>query len=152
MNGLGKKLGIIGLAAFLLGTLNLYAKDPIYTGFLSDAAAGGYDVVAYFTEGKPVEGKDDYSTEYKGADWYFSSGENLIAFEQNPERYAPAYGGYCAWAVAQGYTAKGDPQFWTIHEGRLFLNYDANVQNKWLKEKQHLINEADKYWPDVLED
>lgn len=127
------------------------AKDPVYTGFLGNTAAGGYDVVAYFKEGQPVKGKEMFQTAYKGADWLFSSKEHLAAFKANPEQYAPQYGGYCAWAVAQGYTAKGDPLQWTIHENKLYLNYDTEVQNKWLKNMPSFIEQGDRNWPGVLD-
>lgn len=84
----------------LLVSPYVFATDEIYTGFFSSKALDGYDTVAYFTSGKPVEGSKKFSTEYKGADWYFSSEKNLTLFVNNPEKYAPQYGGYCAWAVS----------------------------------------------------
>ncbi len=128
------------------------AADPIYTTLFSNAGAGGYDVVAYFTESKPVEGKDEYQTEYSGADWYFSSMENLEAFQASPEKYAPQYGGYCAWAVYEGNLYKGDPQHWTVLNDKLYLNYDAEVQTQWNTNRELHISGADKNWPKVLED
>ena len=86
------------------------AKDPIYTSLFSKNAAGGYDVTAYFSENKPVKGKKKFNTSYMGANWLFASQENLDLFLADPEKYAPQYGGYCAWAAAGGYTAKGDPK------------------------------------------
>ena len=145
------KLGLLLIPLTFVLSINLLAKEQIYTSFLSSAAAGGYDVVAYFRDGKPVKGIDQYKLEYKGADWYFSSKENLEAFEKSPESYAPQYGGYCAWAVAQGSTAKGDPLIWTIHNGKLYLNYNQDIQNKWLKDIDHLITEGDKNWPAVIQ-
>lgn len=126
-------------------------KDPVYTGLLSNTGAGGYDAVSYFTAGEPIRGSTKYTTEYMGATWRFSTAENLAIFEETPERYAPAYGGYCAWAVSQGYLAKGDPQHWAIRDGRLFLNYDESVQNRWLKDTEAFIRQADASWPKVLE-
>ena len=75
---------------------------------------------------------------------------NLALFEHNPEKYAPQYGGYCAWAVAQGHTASGDPQVWEIINDKLYLNYDVEVQGKWLKDTAGFIIEADKKWPALL--
>lgn len=126
-------------------------KDPVYTGFLSSTAVDGYDPVAYFTDGKPVEGSSEFETEYQGATWRFASAANRDAFLADPAKYAPQYGGYCAWAVSQGYTAKGDPQHWRIVDGRLYLNYNADVQQKWEKDVPGHITSADANWPKVLD-
>jgi YHS domain-containing protein len=128
------------------------ARSPeIYSGILSSTAVGGYDPVAYFKEGKPVAGKSDITWTWKGASWRFASAENREAFRQKPEAYAPAYGGYCAWAVSQGYTAKGDPKYWKIVDGKLYLNYDAGVQKNWEKDIPGNIAKGDKNWPRVLD-
>jgi YHS domain-containing protein len=138
------------LAAAALPGAALAAKPPVYTAPLSDLAAGGYDVVAYFTVGRPVKGEAQYSTVWKGATWRFSSAANLAKFRASPAAYAPQYGGYCAWAVANGYTAKGDPLQWRIVGGRLYLNYDAGVQAKWVKDIPGFIRKGDGNWPSVL--
>jgi hypothetical protein len=130
---------------------NAAAKDaPIYTGTFSNAALGGYDSVAYFLERKPVKGDRRYVHEWMGAEWRFVSAENRERFIAAPQRYAPQYGGYCAWAVAQGYTASGDPQNWKIVDDKLYLNYDNVVQKKWEADIQGFIVKADKNWPTVL--
>lgn len=131
----------------LFSTANAYAEDPIYTGFFSSKAVGGYDPVAYFTDAKPVKGKKTFSTEYKGADWYFSSNENKDLFIANPEKYAPQYGGYCAWAIAKNSFAKGDPKQWSIVDDKLYLNYNADIKNQWSKDKSALIAKGDTNWP-----
>ena len=127
------------------------AKDEIYTGLLSGAAIGGYDAVAYIKDGKPVKGSGDFTTEYKGATWYFASAENLETFKAAPTKYEPQYGGYCAWAVANGYTAASDPEAWRIVEGRLFLNYSKDAQAKWVQDIPGNIAKADANWPKVLD-
>ena len=129
----------------------LAAKDEIYTGLLSGAAVGGYDAVAYFKQGKPVKGSSDFTTEYKGATWYFANAEDLEAFKAAPEKYAPQYGGYCAWAVSQGATAKGDPEFWSVVDGKLYLNYSADVQANWSQDIPGNVAKADANWPKVLQ-
>jgi YHS domain-containing protein len=126
------------------------AKPEIYTNRLSKAAVGGYDVVAYFTQAKPVKGQTQYKTTYKGAEWSCSSAENLAAFKAAPTRYAPQYGGYCAWAAAQGYTASGNPQNWDIVGGKLYLNYDATIQKRWRTNIQGFIRMANQNWPSIL--
>lgn len=138
------------VVALALIPISHAAKDEIYTKRLSNTAVSGYDVVAYFTQGKPTKGKKQYSLEYKGADWRFSSQENLDAFTENPQAYEPQYGGYCAWAVANGDTASSDPKQWNIHEGKLYLNYNSKIQNKWLKDKVGFIEKANQNWPGVL--
>ena len=126
------------------------AKDPIYTGTFSSLAVSGYDPVAYFTQGKPVKGRSDLEHEWQGATWRFADAANLAAFEADPEAYAPQYGGYCAWAVAQGKLAKGDPRHWHIKDGRLYLNYSRSINETWLKDVPGYIQEADENWPQIL--
>ncbi len=130
---------------------HLYAKSEINTGFFSNAAIEKYDAVAYFTLKKPVKGNDQYKTSYKEASWYFMNKENLDLFIANPEKYAPKYGGYCAWAVAQGDTANGNPKNWTVYKNKLYLNYNDSIQNKWLKKIDEFIIKADKKWPGVIQ-
>ena len=128
------------------------ARSPeIYSGILSTTAVGGYDPVAYFTEGKPVQGKRDITFAWKGMTWRFASEQNRELFKARPEAYAPQYGGYCAWAVSRGYTAKGDPRHWKVVDGRLYLNYDAGVQKDWEKDVPGNIAKGDKHWPGVLD-
>ena len=127
-----------------------FAQSPIYTAFFSDTAVSGYDTVAYFTQNKPVKGNSSHSTQYKGAKWLFSSKENLEMFKADPEKYAPQYGGYCAWAIANNDTAKGDPLQWAIHQGKLYLNYDADIRKKWFSDKGALIIKANNNWPNVI--
>ena len=98
------------LTGLFLLSFTAYAVDPTYTAFLSDKAIRGYDTVAYFTENKPVKGAEEFSYEYKGAQWLFSSAENLELFKAEPEKYAPQYGGYCAYAVSKGSTAPIKPE------------------------------------------
>lgn len=113
-------------------------------------AIKGYDPVAYFSESKAVKGEKSFSYEWQGATWYFSSAENLAAFTGNPEKYAPQYGGYCAYAVSQGYTAGINPDAWRIVEDKLYLNYSSGVQRKWEANQAAFIEQADKNWPKVL--
>lgn len=120
-----------------------------------DYAVDGYDVVAYYSleEGAaPIAGDDAYIAEYKGAKWRFSSQQNLDAFQENPERYSPAYGGYCAWAMARGQLAKGDPKAWYVHGGKLYLNVNARIQRRWLSDLENEIARANANWPGALEE
>lgn len=143
----------LGAALWLsvLALLPAQARDAeIYTGTFSTLAVGGFDAVAYFRAGRPVEGSGQFSTEYRGAAWRFAAKENLEAFRANPAAFAPQYGGYCSWSVANGYTASGDPQVWKIVAGKLYLNYDRSVQVKWEKDIPGFIAKADHNWPGVL--
>jgi YHS domain-containing protein len=110
-----------------------------------------YDAVAYFTSGKPVEGSKAFEYKYKGVTWRFASADNLAAFKADPTKYAPQYGGYCAWAVSQGYTAKGDPKAWKIVNGKLYLNYNLDIQKKWEQDVPGLVAKGDSNWPKVLD-
>jgi len=146
-----------GLAALLslvlllpLAATPALAKNPVYTGTFSSVAVNGYDPVAYFTMGKPVEGKSDFEYKWNGATWRFASQQDLDAFKAMPEKYAPQYGGYCAWAVSQGYTASSDPTAWKIVNGKLYLNYSVGVQRKWSEDIPGNIAKADSNWPNVL--
>ncbi|MEQ8558622.1 MAG: YHS domain-containing (seleno)protein [Henriciella sp.] len=145
------------LAALVMSVLAFAAaapahadKKPVYTGLFSNTAVGGYDPVAYFTEGEPVEGKKEFSMQYEGAEWRFSSAENLETFRAEPEKYAPQFGGYCAWAVAQGDTAKGDPDHWQIVDGKLYLNYNKKIQERWELNRAQFIEQGNTNWPAVL--
>lgn len=146
-----------GLAALLslvlllpLAATPALAKDPVYTGTFSSVAVNGYDPVAYFTMGKPVEGKSDFEYEWNGATWRFANQQDLDAFKAMPEKYAPQYGGYCAWAVSQGATASSDPTAWTIVDGKLYLNYSVGVKRKWSEDIPGNIAKANSNWPKVL--
>jgi YHS domain-containing protein len=120
------------------------------TFFEKDGAAiKGYDPVAYFTENKPVPGSPAYQAEYKGSTFRFASQAHRDAFMADPERYAPQYGGFCAFGTAGGYKAAIDPAAFTIVDGKLYLNYNADVQKQWARDIPGFISKADKNWPQV---
>ena len=150
-------LRFAGAAAVVVATSGLtlteaYAADSlIYKGYLSNKAVSGYDPVAYFTQGKPVKGVKKYKLEHEGADWYFASETNLELFKANPEQFSPQYGGYCAYAVGIGQTAKGNPKNWDIVEGKLYLNYNRKFQNIWKKDQASFIERGDANWPSVVQ-
>lgn len=126
-----------------------FAEPPVYTGRFSDIAVQGHDPVAYFKDGKPVKGISSITAEYQGATFRFANAANRDAFLADPEKYAPQYGGYCAWAVSQGYHAKGDARFWKIVDGKLYLNYNASVQETWETDVPGFIEGGDKNWPKI---
>lgn len=123
------------------------AEPPVYTGTFDNIAVQGYDPVAYFTDAKPVKGSKDFVVTYQGAEFYFANAANRDAFKKDPAKYAPQYGGYCAWAVSQGYHAKGDARNWKIVDGRLYLNYNTSVQKKWEADIPGFIAAANEQWP-----
>lgn len=118
----------------------------------NDVAIKGTDPVAYFTESQAVAGNAEFAYEWNDAVWHFASAENRDLFSANPEKYAPKYGGYCAWAASQGYTADIDPEAWTIVDGSLYLNFNAKIQKRWEKDIPGFISQADTKWPSVVEE
>jgi YHS domain-containing protein len=123
-------------------TAEVYAEDGI--------AIDGTDAVAYFTEGRPVAGSPDHAVHWRGATWRFASEANRALFEADPAAYAPQFGGWCAWAVAEGYTASTVPEAWSIVDGRLYLNYSRGVQRRWERDIPGNIARAEANWPGVL--
>ncbi len=118
---------------------------PVFTN-ASSVAIKGYDTVAYFTQKKAVKGKKAYQSEYIGATWYFSSQQHLELFMEDPSKYVPQYGGYCAYAMAQDYLAPIDVKAWTVYKGKLYLNFSTSVKRKWEKKKDVYITQADNNW------
>jgi YHS domain-containing protein len=133
-----------------LWSLTALALDPINTGLFGNTAIKGYDAVAYHTEHKPVKGSKDYRFEWMGAQWLFASQDHLDLFKADPQRYAPQYGGYCAYAVSQNYTAGIDPDAFTVIGDKLYLNYDKDIQQKWEGSRDAYIRDADNNWPALL--
>jgi len=112
----------------------------------------GHDPVAYFTEDEPVEGDPAHQTTYQGATYHFASAENQAAFEADPEKYAPAYGGYCAYGVSKGTLASIDPEAFQIVDGRLMLQYSQGILKRWNRDPEGRLEKAEKNWPEILED
>ncbi|MEM9315215.1 MAG: YHS domain-containing (seleno)protein [Pseudomonadota bacterium] len=141
---------ILVVLSLLVTAASAYGKDEINSSLFGNLAIKGTDPVAYFDNEGPVKGRKDFEYEWKGANWRFSSAENRDLFIANPERYAPQYGGYCAYAVSQGYTAGIDPDAWSIVDGKLYLNYSLDIREDWEKMRNAYIEAANKNWPDVL--
>jgi hypothetical protein len=140
------------LMAFLLVSPVQAAERPVNSSTFGRVAIEGYDPVAYFKDSAPAKGLRSITAEWRGAHWRFATEENRAAFQAEPERFAPQYGGYCAWAVSQGYTASIDPEAWHIRDGRLYLNYSPEVQQRWLESVEDRIREGDANWPKLIED
>lgn len=141
---------ICGATALLFFSGALLALDPVNQTFFG-VAIKGYDPVAYFTESKPVKGDKKHQFEWNDATWYFASAANKEAFSKEPEKYAPQYGGYCAYAVSQNSTAGIDPDAWKIIDGKLYLNYSQKIQKKWEGDIPGFIEKANQNWPKLLE-
>ena len=127
------------------------AKAEVNQSFVGSVAIEGTDPVAYFTEKKAVKGSSEYSHRWNGAKWRFKNAANRDAFAAEPEKYAPQFGGYCAWAVSRGYTASIDPEAWTVHKGKLYLNYSKGVQDEWAKDIPGNIAKGENNWPKALD-
>ena len=112
-------------------------------------AINGYDPVAFFTNNKPTLGTEEFKYNWKGANWYFASKENLQQFAASPERYAPQYGGYCAYGTAEGHKAPTKAETFTIEDGKLYFNYNNDVKKEWDKNRPAFISKADLAWPEV---
>lgn len=143
------------LTCLIVGTLisilsvPVSAGEPVFTGEDSDLAVNGYDVVAYFTRNEPAKGSPEHAMQWRGAEWRFASEEHLNRFRENPERYAPAYGGYCAYGAAKGKALASAPEYWAIEDGRLYLNLNAEVHGLWNENRKEHIQTADENWPEL---
>lgn len=140
----------ISTAAFAEESINTLEKSGLFSFKPSGVAIRGTDPVAYFTESKAVMGSDEFTTQWQGATWKFSSQAHLDLFTATPEKYAPQYGGYCAYGVTQGYLVKIEPENWSIIDGKLYLNFSDSVQKKWNKDTKGYIADADIKFQNLL--
>lgn len=141
---------LVSLLALLLSGVSAAAgPHPVNRTFFGRLAIKGFDPVAYHVDGKAAKGSKVYTLEWKGATWRFVSAAHKEMFEENPERYAPAYGGYCAWAVSQNDIADIDPEAWAIVDNRLYLNYSRKIQARWENDMENLIRKANANWPEL---
>jgi hypothetical protein len=109
-------------------------------------AAHGYDVVAYFSKGSPAVGSDTFALAHDGGTYRFASEANLDAFKASPDKYRPAYGGFCAYGTALGKKLDGDPRQWRIVDGKLYFNLNADIAAEWAKDIAGNIDKADSNW------
>ena len=119
------------------------------TGKGTALAVHGYDVVAYFTQGQPIRGRAKYSVVYKDATYRFANKEHFEAFDDDPQKYVPQYGGYCAYGVSVGAKFDGDPHLWKVVDGKLYLNLNEGVQKIWAKDVPGNIEKADRNWKQI---
>jgi hypothetical protein len=126
------------------------AADSLETK-LNGVAIQGYDPVAYFTEGRAIRGKSDYSFTWNDARWLFATAAHRDLFAADPERYAPKFRGYCAYGVSMGKQVAADPEEWTIVDGKLYLNYNRKTRDIWREDQTALIKKAEKNWAEQTE-
>ena len=138
---------LLVIALFVSGALLGFQAGEKLNKTSAGLAIKGYDPVAYFEDGKPEKGNPAYQFQWKGATWRFSSAARRDAFAKEPVRYAPQYGGFCAYGVSEGHTAPIDPEAWTIIDGKLYLNYDKQVREDSKKDTKGRIQKADQNWP-----
>ena len=137
---------IISVFVVIASGVSLRAQQsPVF--IYSGKAIRGFDPVAYFTDGKPVQGKEELKYEWNNATWFFATQQHLDSFKVSPERFVPQYGGYCAYGLSEGHKAPTSPDAWTIVEGKLYLNYNTKVMGMWRKDEQQRIETADSKWP-----
>lgn len=123
-----------------------FAADVDVNANANDIAIGGYDPVSYFTQAAPVKGGVQHTATYKNAIYQFSSEANRDAFKANPEKYAPQFGGFCAFGVTMERKFDTDPLAYKIVDGKLYLNLNSKVQQRWLADTSGMIDTADKNW------
>lgn len=133
------------LASLLVFLLNARAQKPeVYQP--AGKAIGGYDPVAFFTDGQAAPGADSLRWRWHEADWYFTTAAHRDSFQRQPERYAPQYGGWCAYGASKGYKAPTETATWTVYGDKLYFNYNQQVKTRWMEAKDTLISRADQHW------
>lgn len=137
---------IIITALAVLLSAGLFAQSTKFTG-KSGIAINGYDPVAYFNQQDAVQGNDKFTFDWSGSKWKFVSQSNLDSFKLAPEKYAPQYGGFCAYGTSENHLSPTDPKAWTVVNGKLYLNYNLQVKQLWIKDTTSRIKAADGYWP-----
>ncbi|MFP4174111.1 MAG: YHS domain-containing (seleno)protein [Candidatus Hydrogenedentota bacterium] len=147
-----------GASGLISGGHPRLADAPSHPAFAGDGpinmnrdgvAIKGYDAVGYFTENEAVKGSPDYTAEYKDTTFWFASPENRDMFAENPEAYAPAYGGFCSLGVSNGYKDDVHPEAFNVIDGRLYFNLTPGIHVGWLRNKEQHITRADENWPDL---
>ena len=139
----------VTLGGIAMLPFSVLAADIDVSADTNDLAIKGYDPVAYFTASEPTVGNPEFSATYKNAIYHFASAENRDTFRADPAAYAPQYGGYCAFGVAMGKKFDTDPLAWKVDEGKLYLNLDKSVQQRWLEDVTGFVKTANGNWPEI---
>lgn len=141
-----KHIIIVILSVFTFLNASAQKSEVFISG---GKAIKGYDPVAFFKQSKAIKGIDSFSYQWNNATWLFANAEDLNAFKDAPEKYAPQYGGYCAYGTADGHKAPTQTDTWTIVNDKLYFNYNSKVKENWMKDQPNLIIKADQQWPTV---
>lgn len=141
---------VLSVATFSTPALAVKHTGGEYNTLYAGLGAKGYDVVNYFTAGKAVAGSADYTSEYGGVNWQFTSSEHRDMFKANPAKYAPQYGGFCAWGVSVGKLFDVDPvNGWKIVDGKLYMNFNGDINTTFGKDPSTFISKANANWSDL---
>lgn len=146
-------LAVAAIAAPFTFATPAFADGGVYVGVEGETIAiSGYDAISYFQgEGRPSLGNAQYSVTWNGAEWHFASQANADTFKSNPSAYAPQYGGHCAWAMSRGALAPGDANRYKLVNGKLYLNFNEEVQTTWLRDVPGYIAKSDPAWKEIPE-
>jgi YHS domain-containing protein len=142
---------IKSIAVILLLSASAFAGELVNVAGASKAAVGGYDTVAFFTDSKPVNGSPFISAEYQGATYFFATEEHKKLFTENPEKYAPQFGGFCAFGVGLGKLFPVDISTWQVRNEKLYLNLNPDILKKFNADFAVNVTKADKNWPGLVE-
>ncbi|NOT94079.1 YHS domain-containing (seleno)protein [Ferruginibacter sp.] len=134
-------IGIIALIITITSTAQIVKFNSV-----NGIAIKGYDPVAYFLQHTAVEGSHGFTADWSGSKWKFISQANLDSFKISPEKYAPQFGGYCAYGCSEGHKSPTDPNAWTVTGNKLYLNYNLKVKELWIKDTANRIKAANEYW------
>ncbi len=145
-----RTLGLLATApaAIALAPNAAFAREPEV--FQNPIAINAIDPIGYFTDAAPVPGLAAHEVMWNGAAWHFASAENAAMFEADPERYAPVFGGYCAFAASRGYLAPTVPEAWTVYEDKLYMNANLRARELWLQDVPGNIAKGLENWPGIL--
>jgi YHS domain-containing protein len=140
----------VSLGVFSTPALAVKNTGGEYNTLYAGLGAKGYDVVSYFTDGKPVQGNDHYTHKFGGVTWQFASKAHRDQFADNPQKYAPQFGGFCSWGAAQGKLFDVDPvNGWKIVDGKLYMNFNADINATFAKDPEGFISKASANWPEL---
>lgn len=144
-----KKHIAILISFLVLSITGVQAADVTQGKNANGVILNGYDAVAYFTQSKPVEGSANYTAVHNNAIYQFSSAKNRDAFNENPSKYEPQFGGFCAYGTALGKKFEVNGKAFEVVGGKLYVNKDENVYDTWVKEKSSNIEKAHQQWPEI---
>lgn len=144
-----KQIVSVAIASLLILSAPTANAVPPWSSLSEATAIQGFDPVAYFTKGAAIRGSSKFSQDFQGVSWFFSSAENRDAFTADPEKYIPQFGGFCTVSIAGGKNAKGSGEAWTIHDGKLYLNFNKDVMATFRSDASGYVTKASGWWSTV---